>query len=163
MNKIPSVHSHTKAINLTLGGIVLLFIGLLLFLPTRLHGPVTGNLTFPSGKAISIEVADDAVSRALGLSGRDSIGDDFGMLFTFSSPNIPRFWMKGMNFPLDIIWIREGVVIGIQSDVPVEEGIPTTFYYPEEDIDMVLEVRAGFSKEFGVSVGDVLDIQLPGK
>lgn len=156
-----TVHKHTTLINLVLGGIVVLLVALLLFLPSPTNGPSLGELTFPSGKQISIEVADNALSRAKGLSGRAQIDDSYGMLFLFPELNTPSFWMKGMNFPLDMIWIRGETIVEITKEVPLESGIHFSTYSPSEPVDKVLEVRAGFTEEYGVKIGDTLEIVLP--
>ncbi len=54
---------------------------------------------------ISAEVADNQAEQARGLSNRDSLAPDAGMLFVFEQPGRPGFWMKDMLFNLDIIWI----------------------------------------------------------
>ena len=41
-----------------------------------------------------------------GLSERQSLAEDKGMLFLFEKPDHYAFWMKGMEFPLDIIFIN---------------------------------------------------------
>src|SRR3989338_5042145 len=60
-----------------------------------------------SNVKIKAELADTPEKRALGLSGRETLGNDEGMLFVFDEPNTRQFWMKNMNFALDIIWIDE--------------------------------------------------------
>src|SRR5687768_8240241 len=67
--------------------------------------------------SVRAEVADDEASRRQGLSGRERLGADEGMLFVLPGDS-PSFWMKGMRFPLDIIWIRQGRVVDISADVP---------------------------------------------
>lgn len=68
----------------------------------------------------------------------------------------PAFWMKDMKFDLDLIWIREGKIIGITPNVPhpnsPSDKLPT--YSPPSEINMVLEVNAGWSEKYRVEVGD---------
>lgn len=112
---------------------------------------------------LKVEVANDDISRAQGLSERTSLEELQGVLFVFDSQNIkPPFWMKEMLIPLDIIWINDGAVSQIQSNVQPEPGINTTqlkFYIPDEPIDYVLEVNAGISDKFGVKVGDKVELK----
>ncbi|MCA9397356.1 DUF192 domain-containing protein [candidate division WWE3 bacterium] len=89
-----------------------------------------------------------------GLGERPILKDNRGMLFLSDELRIPGFWMKGMEFPLDIIWIRNYKVIGIEHDIPVaetEEEIKT--YYPPQAVDMVLEVNAGWAEKNKIGVG----------
>ena len=73
------------------------------------------TILMPKG-ALSVEVADTQASRELGLSGREKMGDDEGILFVFDTPGRYGFWMKDMQFPLDIIWINQnGVVVNMKE------------------------------------------------
>jgi uncharacterized protein len=106
---------------------------------------------------VQAEVAGDAAARRRGLSGRRRLPDDRGMLFVFPSREPRTFWMKGMRFPLDILWIDRGRVTGIAQDVPVPEGsLPV---YPSGGpVDRVLEVSAGWTGRHGVSRGDRVQV-----
>ena len=65
--------------------------------------------------------------RQTGLSNRDSLPKDSGMLFLFDRPDIHLFWMKDMNFPIDIFWIsEEGKIISIERQIS-PESFPATF------------------------------------
>ncbi len=55
---------------------------------------------------IQAEVVSRLADLRQGLSGRDSLPTDYGMLFVFPKSDIYEFWMKDMKFPLDIIWIN---------------------------------------------------------
>src|SRR3989344_6539540 len=65
-----------------------------------------GNHTF------EVDIADNALTRAQGLSGRSSLGEREGLFFLFSSAGNYGFWMKGMNFPIDIVWLNGHKIIG---------------------------------------------------
>ena len=88
-----------------------------------------------------------------GLSGRASLPPDYGMIFLYEDKDIPEFWMKDVLFPLDIIWIDDGVIIDIHENVPPPN--PNTpdnqleLYSPKQPITMVLEVNAGVVKTLG--------------
>jgi uncharacterized membrane protein (UPF0127 family) len=105
------------------------------------------------GESIRVELATTPREQALGLSGRDSLGEQEGMLFIFDKPGEYLFWMKGMNFPIDIIWIDEyGEVIYIKKEAQPESYLET--YGPEEEAKYVLEVVAGFSDKNKIDIGD---------
>ena len=121
--------------------------------------------TFPKAKArikeISwdVELAQTIPERARGLSGRKSLDQNSGMLFIISKPARELFWMKGMNFPLDIIWIRHGKVVDItQNAQPLKNNFKPILYKPKEPIDMVLEINAGQADQYGIQIGDKVDI-----
>ena len=98
-------------------------------------------------------LADTPALRQQGLSGRESLEKDQGMLFLFEDSSVRHFWMKDMNFPLDIIWITEDLLVaGISKNVPVES-------YPEtvsSDVPVryVFEINALESDERGIKTGD---------
>ena len=106
---------------------------------------------------VRAEVADDDAERALGLGGRDSLARDAGMYFELTS-DAPRIWMKGMRFPLDLVWIRNGRVVDVTARVPDEPpGTPESelpIYSPARPANRLLEVNAGWAKRNGVRVGD---------
>ena len=100
-----------------------------------------------------IEIADNAILQARGLSGRESLPENQGMLFIFDGPAIQNFWMAGMKFPLDIIWIHGDKVAGFAENVPPVAGIPKIYPSPEP-VDKVLEINAGLVKKLGIKIGD---------
>lgn len=84
------------------------------------------------------EVSRDTATRARGLSGRESLCQSCAMLFVFPTPGRQSFWMKDMQFPLDILWISDGVIVYKESDVsPTSKEILS----PEVISDMVLEIN----------------------
>ncbi len=113
-----------------------------------------GDATF------EVEVADDPLLSAKGLSGRDSLPESHGMLFIFSESRYYPFWMKGMRFPLDFVWVRNNRVVGIDSDVSVRWGFSSfKTVIPKEPVDMVLEINAGEAREAGIEKGNVVELQ----
>jgi len=101
---------------------------------------------------VEIEIAQTPDARNQGLSGRESLGENSGMLFIFESPDAYGFWMKDMKFPLDFIWIKDGKVIEITPNVGFRDQ--TTIYTPKSAVDSVLEVNAGWASKNGIKVGD---------
>lgn len=88
-----------------------------------------------------------------GLSGRESLESDEGMLFVFEKVDKYYFWMKGMKFSIDMIWIDENMkVFYIKENAKPEDFMET--YGPDIDTKYVLEVNAGFSNKNNLKVGD---------
>lgn len=100
------------------------------------------------------EVAQTPVAQAKGLSDRDLLCDACAMLFHFDESGQYGFWMKGMRFPLDLAWIRNGRIIHIERNIPADfQGV----MMPAESADTVLEVNA-YALD-GVSVGASVNMQ----
>ena len=66
--------------------------------------------------------------------------------------------MKGMNFPLDFIFIRDGKVVDIipnvQPPLPNQPDSNLPVYEPTVSINMMLEVSAGFVAAHSIKLGD---------
>ena len=60
-----------------------------------------------------VEVADTEALRERGLSGRSSLHEGSGMLFVFEEEGAWGIWMKGMQFPIDIIFADSAGVISM--------------------------------------------------
>lgn len=102
-----------------------------------------------------VDIADEPHEQTRGLSGREYMNKNEGMIFIFSKPTIPAFWMKEMRFALDMIWIdADNTIIGIQKNV-LPETFPVTFT-PASSIKYVLEVNAGWSDKNNIGPGDKL-------
>lgn len=104
----------------------------------------------------TVEVADTALTRMRGLSNRQSLPENRGMLFVFPRPSSQGFWMKDTYIPLDFVWIREGSVVGVTADVPPVGTAGTSslqIYRSPEDVDHVLELNAGAAEKAGITVG----------
>jgi uncharacterized membrane protein (UPF0127 family) len=115
-----------------------------------------------NGHVVKVQIAATDQTRQQGLSGREVLADDAGMLFVFDQPGTYPFWMKGMKFPLDFIWILNHKVVEITPDVPVETDSgqsDLTQYSPSEPVDSVLEVNAGYTASNNIRVGD--DVKIP--
>jgi hypothetical protein len=106
-----------------------------------------------AGRAVKVELAETLEEQSLGLSGRYDLPEGEGMLFIFKTSGEHPFWMKEMNFPIDIIWIAEDGRVVYIKDSATPESFPEV-YKPNEVAKYVLEVRAGFATENNLKVGD---------
>jgi len=134
------------------------FIGATVYSSRPASGSFCGSAETEIRRSIfNVEVADSEIEREKGLSGRETLPENEGMLFVFREPSITAFWTKGMRFPIDIIWIREGEIIGFIENAKPEPGTPDgslTVYIPPGEIDMALEVYAGTVSAKKLRVGD---------
>lgn len=102
---------------------------------------------------ITVEVAQSSSQRRRGLSGRESLAPDHGMLFVMPTEERHSFWMKDMKFPIDMIWIDErGTIVDILHDV-TPDSYPTLFR-STVPVQFILETKSGFSKKNSIDIGD---------
>jgi len=107
------------------------------------------------GVNLLVDIADEPSEQAQGLSGRDLMAENKGMLFIFPESLIPSFWMKDMRFPLDMLWVdASGTIIAITKNIP-PETYPNIFS-PPSPILYVLEVNSGWSDRNNIKVGDMM-------
>lgn len=108
---------------------------------------------------VGVEVAVTAEQKSQGLAGRGSLGENEGMMFVFDQPGQYGFWMKGMRFPLDFVWVRSGKVVEVTENVPVSNEDAPKVYQPQQPIEAMLEVNAGWVRRHKVKVGDELVVE----
>lgn len=111
------------------------------------------------GQRIWIEIADTAEKQSLGLGQRDSLAWDHGMYFEYSQSGFYTYWMKGMRFSIDIVWLRNDRIVGFETNIPFEEDGNGPTVRPRELIDAVLEVPAGYSAANGWQIGDAVRLE----
>jgi uncharacterized membrane protein (UPF0127 family) len=113
---------------------------------------------------VRAEIADTRPLQTRGLGYRDGLREGWGMLFDFGEASTRGFWMKGMRFCLDIIWIEGGQVVGAAERVcPLpgagDEDLPS--YYSPVPVRFVLEMPAGWLDSIGAGTGTPVAITLP--
>ena len=106
-----------------------------------------------------VEVAADSAKQVKGLSGRETLDAGTGMLFVFENEKRFRFWMRGMEISLDMVWINsECQVVDVSENVPPPKrdmpfnDLPR--YSPESPAKYVLEINGGESADRGLLIGD---------
>ncbi|OGZ11976.1 MAG: hypothetical protein A2942_01705 [Candidatus Lloydbacteria bacterium RIFCSPLOWO2_01_FULL_50_20] len=106
---------------------------------------------------ILVEIATTTADIRKGLSGRPSLDPRSGMLFMFPKPYMYKFWMSDMLFPLDMIWIDNGIVVDISPNATTTfNPAAPNFYFPDEPAQYVLEVNVGFTATHGIVPGDTV-------
>lgn len=109
-----------------------------------------------NGHTVYIQTAKTLDDQHRGLSGLSCIGSNEGMLFEFDQSAAHHFWMKGMQFPLDMIWLgsNEKVVTELQGISP--STYPQTFV-SDSPAQYVLELPAGQANKFGILDGQKIN------
>jgi uncharacterized membrane protein (UPF0127 family) len=151
-----------KWLVLTLVGVVLL-VGVIGAVYAYKTHKTTEPLKFTSnttqftadGHTFTLEIANTDNKQRLGLGKRSGLPEDHGMLFTYDNSASRCFWMKDMQFSIDIIWLdADRRVTHIEPNLS-----PDTYpkaYCPKAGAMYVLELRAGMAKTINLKVGDLV-------
>lgn len=81
------------------------------------------------------------------------------MLFVFESGLASSFWMKGMRFPLDFVWIgTDCTVVDLTEDVqhspPETPSSELEIFESSSPAAYTFEINAGEVSKFSIMVGD---------
>ncbi len=108
------------------------------------------------GISLLASIADTNEERAQGLSDTPYIPAGIAKLFIFDSAQPWSFWMKDMNYPIDIFWVdAEGWVVHV-VELASPASYPETSFVPPVPALYVIETKAGFAQENKISVGAVV-------
>lgn len=106
--------------------------------------------------SFTVEVVSDATSRNKGLSGRSELPARHGMLFMLNNSTENYFWMKDMNFSIDVLLFdKSKKVTEIHENLPVCNNCP--FIMPEKPVSYALEINSGEADKCGIKVGDLFE------
>lgn len=117
--------------------------------------PKTTKTMKVAGEDILVYVASDPIQQTKGLSNTkiETLGAD-GMVFLFKNKEERTFWMKDMNYDLDIVWIANGKVVKMERNIPAPHGgEPQRMKSMPYVVDTVLELPVGGIDKFGIMVG----------
>lgn len=110
-----------------------------------------------NGKLLYLDIARSDTEHYQGLSDRQRMCDECGMLFIYREKERRIFVMRRMNFPLDFVWLADGKVVHIDRNAEPERA-PYTQYSAEEAVDAVLELNAGAVDRYGLQEGQVFEL-----
>lgn len=119
---------------------------------------------------VPLYVADTPVEQQKGVSEwsrmvtyHDGVADEQGMIFEFNEYRYHSFWMKNVEFPLDMIWLDGNTIVYIEEHVQPEIGVPESqlqTYAPNVLANRVIEVSDGFVERYAIEVGDTVELIL---
>lgn len=107
---------------------------------------------------VTLLTANSSFRRSQGLSGMsleelEARAD--GMVFLFPDEKQRVFWMRNMEFAIDIVWMRDGQVVKIDRNIqPPNEGEePERVLSQPFNVDAVIELPAGGVNSLGIVNG----------
>lgn len=112
-----------------------------------------------NGNKMRVEIVSTVVDQYTGLSNRDYLCWDCGMLFKYPKKSVREFVMRDMNFPLDIIFINDGRIVKIAEKLRIDDKSPLAVYSSEQPIDSAIEVNAGYCDDKNIKVGDPVTVK----
>ncbi len=137
---------------------IVLILSILVFfiVKNQMDKPEIKNLQI-GDKHYQVEIVRSEKDQIKGLSDRNSLEDIDGMLFVYDDSRIRSFWMEGMRFDLDIIWIRNSKIIGFTENISYQDQGKS--YKLPEKCDMVLELKSGRVKNDDLKIGNKVEIK----
>lgn len=102
-------------------------------------------------RSVLLEVADTPEARKVGLMGRESVPEIYGMLFEGLSGG-GFFWMKNCLVPIDVAFLSKGGVV-VQTYAMKVDRDGSEHYDYGDDVVAAVELHGGFLKEHGISRG----------
>jgi len=114
-------------------------------------------------KELWVEILETGIQKTKGLSGKEELAEDVGFLFVYEKPEAVNFWMKDMLFLIDIIWIANDKIVGIEEGV--SPPLPGTLdkdlaiYRSPKPVNYVLETNAGWCKKNNIKIDDVFSFK----
>ncbi|MEB3265614.1 MAG: DUF192 domain-containing protein [Cyanobacteriota bacterium] len=122
--------------------------------------PVGGRWCLETGgPCLALEVPRTSQQYAWGLQQRPRLPPLRGMWFRFDPPAPARFWMHLTPQPLDMLFLRDGRVVAIETAQPCMR-LPCRSYGPLEPVEGVVELAAGEAARLGLVVGSSAAPQL---
>ncbi len=108
---------------------------------------------------VELEPVRSRESLTRGLSGRESMSFNEGMLFDFQSEGEHCMWMKDMNFSLDMIWLnRDGQVVDVIRDIQPDTYPDQVFCNETAPAQYVIEVNAGVAESANIILGQQIQL-----
>lgn len=144
--------------NLTISLIIIILIPLAVFLFFKKNSnPKLSTTKIKlNNTEYDIEVAANIFQKSAGLSSRDNLCPNCGMIFIFNKDGYQPFWMKNTFIPLDIIWINStGQITDI---IAATETNSSKILQNTKPAKYVLELNAHDAQKLNLSVGDIIKL-----
>lgn len=117
------------------------------------RNPLTAKVKI-NDQLFYVELAVTPKEKEIGLSGRQTLASKHGMLFNYDHKDTYPFWMKGVRFPLDFVWIEDLTVVDLTRNARIQTTEPFTVYKPKVPVSKILELNAGEIDKYRLKIGD---------
>lgn len=113
-----------------------------------------------AGEDFVLDLAKTPEQSRQGLSNRASLEQNQGMLFIYAEKQNLTFWMKEMNFDIDLVWLVDGKIMAYIENMPKPPENTALkdllLYTSPMPVNQVLELPAGTIERLKVEVGQQL-------
>jgi len=133
---------------------ILVFI-ILVFLLVRKVSNGYDNIEI-NNTSFKVKIAENSSEWKIGLSNTANLEEKEGMLFIFPILAERSFYMKNMNFAIDLLWIKDNIIVGMEKNMLPDNG--EKYYDSVEEIDMVLELKAGSIDNYNLNINNIIKI-----
>ena len=143
------------------GMLILCLLGIVLYFQYQKIADKNSITIFTAVRPVKIQVefAKTVQELETGLMNRETLDANSGMFFVFSDEKPRNFWMKDTLIPLDLIFISSnGHIKEITTQEPCPKIGACTFYASKSQAQYVLEINAGSADQWGMSVGDIIEL-----
>jgi len=124
---------------------------------------MTTNIKLPDGKVLKVEVATEGADIAKGLTGRESLPADSGLLLAYRGDVQTQDHLAGYRFPVDILYIDDMKTIINLKENAAPCRTPDCGYSSIWPYRYELQLPAGAVKRLNIHAGDVLSFSVPGE
>ncbi|MCU0288542.1 MAG: DUF192 domain-containing protein [Acidobacteria bacterium] len=141
-----------KHLKLAIGSFLIVMV-----LGNCIHAQVKMIPLYIGSAEFTVEIADTVEKQMIGLMYRETIPDDFGMLFVNSEEGEHSMWMKNTLVHLDLIFLNKArQVVDMYINVPPCVKDPCVSYPSRVLAQYVLELRGNRARELNLKIGDTL-------
>jgi uncharacterized membrane protein (UPF0127 family) len=108
-----------------------------------------------SRKTFQVELAVSDKNKIRGLSGRNNMPWNNGLLFLYDTMSIQTMWMVDMKFALDIVWLNDWFeIVHITYNTPPCTMKPNCVSYDSKyNVKYAIEMNAGAANHHGFTIG----------
>lgn len=159
--KTASALSHRQLIFISLGITLVLGSGIGLYLRQNRNKELSSCASLTLDQTTVLQVGEDKLvaevtsndwEKLQGLSDRPCLKDGTAMLFPYTQPGNLCFWMKDMQFPIDMVWLDANKQVVTVKANAMPDSYPQSFC-PSRPAQYVVEVNAGLADALGWKVG----------
>lgn len=112
------------------------------------------NYAIIGNRKVFLKIADTPEKQYQGLMYVKQMPENYGMIFLFDRAEPRSFWMKNVEIPIDIIFLRNRKIINIHRNVQPNNRNKNRLYRSAYKSDCAIEVNAGFCDKYNVRPGD---------